>query len=514
MNYRELGKTPISESAPCGNDVRYEDVFETLQAEIDKLASPTERNSFSWEEVNKLSSEILREHSKDILVASYLCVSLLYLKGGEGLDLATAIYDDLIATFWEPLFPPKKRMRGRLGAIEWWLEKSETALENDVKPDLSDDTFQSIMERLERIDAFFVDQELDLSLISLISKVKNLEPVAESKPVTEAPKTGNSDPVHQETAAASLTDMEITNADEALKILAPYFQKIRQASKVVREDKSHNPQSYRWLRFALWEPVKSVPVSTGEKTKLPPPAQQMLAHIETLRNEEDWEGLLLASESALNNPKNIFLLDLNRFTAEALSALGRKHSKAHDTICHETHLFVSRLSGVEDLTFSDGTPFASDETKTWLGSLGTGSGETDSAGSALPQTEAETTINDFLTTQRQTIKETGNLKKPVSQIELKIRHAASGKEALLLRIGLVQILVSEKKEKLAMHHLETIREEIRTHRLDQWEPGIAIRGLKSVYTIYKKQTGKKYQEKADEVFNMIAGISTVDAMTL
>ncbi len=38
--------------------------------------------------------------------------------------------------------------------------------------------------------------------------------------------------------------------------------------------------------------------------------------------------------------------------------------------------------------------------------------------------------------------------------------------------------------------------------------------LKSIYTVFKKQADKKYLQKAEEVFQLIATISTVDAMKL
>ena len=509
MDYSQLGINSVSDKHPSGSDVRYEKDFEALQAEIDKLTSPTERDSFEWAVVTDLAAGILKNQSKDILVASYLCVGLLHLNGGTGLDQATKLYDDLITTFWETLFPLKKRMRGREAAIEWWIEKTEAALENDFQLNPDPDVYEAIIERLTRIDNFLEqDDSLDLSAIKLINMIKNHKPISPDEK-KESPATGT-------TATAmtgDLSDIEITNAEDAIKSLGPLFQKIRQASKVVREDKAHNPQSYRWLRFALWETVKSLPAATDGATRLPPPTQQMLTHLKTLKNDEDWKDLLLASESALNNPKNIFFLDLNRLTAEALLNLGRKYREAYEIVCHETYLFINRLSGVETLTFSDGTPFASGETKEWLKTINTGDAVNPDV-SALPVSGEESSINEVISEAGKMLKEKAGITGAVNFLQQKINKSFSKKEALLLRLGLVQILVTEKKDKVAVPHLDLIYNDFLRFRLDLWEPEIALKGLKVVYTVFKKQSDKRYQQKAEEVFSMIAGISTVDAIHL
>ena len=510
MDYSQLGIDSVSDKHPSGSDVRYEKDFEALQAEIDKLASPTERDSFEWSVVTELASGILKEQSKDILVASYLCVGLIHLNGGTGLDQATKLYDDLITTFWDTLFPLKKRMRRREAAIEWWIEKTEAALENDFQLKVAPDVYETILERLIRIDNFLEqDDALNLSAIKLINMIKNYKPEDPTGEKKETPATGTI----ASAMAGDLPDIEITNAEDAIKSLGPLFQKIRQASKVVREDNAHKPQSYRWLRFALWETVKSLPAATDGTTRLLPPAQQMLTHLETLKNDEDWKDLLLASESALNNPKNIFLIDLNRLTAEALLNLGRKYREAYDIVCHETYLFINRLTGVENLSFSDGTPFASGETKEWLKTITPGDASNQDV-VALPVSGEESSINEVISEARKMLKEKAGITGAVSLLQQKINNSFSKKEALLLRLGLVQILVAEKKDNVAVPHLDLIFNDFKQFRLDLWEPDIALKGLKVVYTVFKKQSDKKYQQKAEEVFSMITGISTVDAIHL
>ena len=77
MELLDLGKKPISESQPAGEDVSFEAEFETLQNEIEKLSSPTASSGIDWNKVSKLSIAILSEKSKNLLVGTYLCIALL-----------------------------------------------------------------------------------------------------------------------------------------------------------------------------------------------------------------------------------------------------------------------------------------------------------------------------------------------------------------------------------------------------------------------------------------------------
>ena len=153
MDLASLGKTPISPEHPAGADVRYDPDFDHLQAEIDKLASPSATAATDWKKVAHLASSILSTKAKDLLVASYLAVALIHTDRSDGLLTGLSIMHDLLANFWEGLFPPRKRLRGRLAALEWWIEKSEPALKAYPRASLSAETCSQARERLQAIDA-------------------------------------------------------------------------------------------------------------------------------------------------------------------------------------------------------------------------------------------------------------------------------------------------------------------------------------------------------------------------
>ena len=129
MDFEALGTTPVAQDNPAGEDARYEPEFEELETEIGKLNSPTASSGVEWDKVIELSSKILAEKSKNLLVACYLSIGLMKRDDLEGLAEGVHVIRTMLDTFWDSLYPPKKRMRGRLNAVEWWMEKIDAELE-------------------------------------------------------------------------------------------------------------------------------------------------------------------------------------------------------------------------------------------------------------------------------------------------------------------------------------------------------------------------------------------------
>lgn len=513
MDYLKLGKEPVPGDQNTGEDIRYEDDFEALQQEIDKLSSLTERESFSWDKVVESSAEILEKRSKDLLVAAYLSTGLLYVDKETGIYSGTLVLKDILENFWEDLFPVKKRLKGRLAAIEWWAEKTEAAFDGGFCPVLKQQEIDKILGNLDSIDDFLIEKaKAETAVYKVRDKIRSLRPAEEEntseiKPQQESPPQTTP----QNNASDSSIDINLTNASDVKKGMTQIFQKIRQASKILRDEKKENPEPYKWIRFALWEGIKKLPDSSDYVTKIPSPDKKMIKRLDDLLNDQDWDELLTYSESCLNNPRNIFLLDLNMYSFTALSNLGKKFNGSKKAVISETLWFVSRLEGIEDLMFSDKMPFASDDTKTWINEISKISeGEAGNIQNSVSGFSEE--INEIIDSAKEEIED--NLYNGIGFLESKINEARSGKKALLLRLELVNILASEKKDKLIYPHLDLILNEIEEHKIYLWEPDIAVSALKIVYKWFKKLNDKNSKEKTERVFGLLVKISTKDSLKL
>ena len=149
----DLGIKPVSADAPTGISIRYEPEFEQLQEEIAKLES-VNADPVNWADVVETGTSVLREKSKDLLVACYVCHGLYERKGYQGLAEGLSILDGLVTNYWETLFPELKRHRARIAAMEWMAERLGI-LVPDRKPRPADReavaTCKALLEKLDEV---------------------------------------------------------------------------------------------------------------------------------------------------------------------------------------------------------------------------------------------------------------------------------------------------------------------------------------------------------------------------
>ena len=123
MQFRELGKTPVSDALPAGAEARQSPEYERLLEETGKLSSLQGAAAVDWETVVTSAAAVLEKQAKDIPAAVYLCMGLAHTRGMEGLADGVRILADLLACWWDTCFPPLKRLRARANMFTWWHER-------------------------------------------------------------------------------------------------------------------------------------------------------------------------------------------------------------------------------------------------------------------------------------------------------------------------------------------------------------------------------------------------------
>jgi len=542
MDFFLLGKTPINADSPTGSDVRYDPDFEALQAEIDKLASPSASDGIDWNKVNAQAARILSEKSKDLLVASYLAVSQIHINQLSGMAVGVTVFRDLIKDYWDNLFPPKKRMRGRLGAIQFWVEKTDAVL-SAMTPAVDMETLELIQQALIDLDALFNEHLPDPPpLHSIHRRIKDLmEQAAKSAPsgdgasaaappvegaaaeADDKQKSPPKTPPTQRTSSpsspgASAVDAQPGNPEseqDAQKQANSGFQAIRNAGAFLFENNPKNPDAYRFRRMAAWAKISSLPPANEGKTQIPPPSAQEIKSLEDLKANNNWHVLLQTSEQKLS--RFVFWFDLGRFASESLLNLGSGYQSAHQAVCDETAFFLHRIPGIEELAFSDGLPFADPETREWLKQIALGSasghtGEISLGADALAAPESESMAEVMeqaksLSRQKQTMEAVGLIKE-------QLQGCRSEKCGLLWRMALCQILLGSEFKKLAVPHLDQVIADIDNYRVEAWEPAVALQGLALAWSGFRSLSGNRFRQRADELLSRISRLDPAEALRL
>jgi type VI secretion system protein VasJ len=528
MEILSLGKDPIQPDQPSGSDVRYEPEYEKLQAEIDKLSVPSASGGTDWEKVSDLAVAILANKSKDLLVAAYLAVSQVHLRRIDGLADGLIVIHDLIANYWDNMFPPKKRMRGRMGAVEWWVEKTESALTAVKYEPVAAEKLEVIQTTLSQIDALLNENLPEPPLLRPIQRAIEMIPrISEAKPETEPvtfmeearpePQPAPEPEMKREApkVAAAAEPETLATAQDAQKTISSGMQKVRQAASFLLEIDLTNAMAYRYRRIAAWSVVSALPPASDSQTQIPAPAPQILQQLLEFKENGNWNALIMAAEQRLS--QYIFWFDLNRLVAEALSSLGDGYENAHETVCQETAFFIHRLPGLVGMTFSDGTPFADPETRQWLKGIALGAGSF--ADSAVPTLTGATGADEtgrmsHTLAEAQALAKKKKLLEAVQLLQTELKNCPSQQEALMWRLALCRMLIGSKRMDMAVPHLELILKDIETYRLETWDPQLALDGLKLLWTAYNSHTGTEAKGKAEAVLNQIAKLDPAEALKL
>ena len=514
MDLRILGKEPIHPEQPTGSDVRYEPEFELLQAEIDKLSVPSASGELDWKKVSDLASGILSQKSKDLLVASYLAVSQIYVNRIEGLTTGLQVIHDMLDQYWENLFPTKKRLRGRIGAIEWWVEKAEKALGQVEKGMLEEEQLKEIDTILMKIDSILKDQLSEPPSLRPIQRIIEMIPAkSEGKPEIAPSQMEPSSQVAESLLSPTMEDL--TSEEDTRKVTKAWIQTARKIAAAVLKTDPTDPKAYRYRRIAAWSPVTTLPPETNGQTQIPSPAPHVQDALNDLRNNGKHEAFLIEAEQRVS--QYVFWFDLNQWVAESLTSLGENYEQAHEAVCQETAFFLYRLPGLQDMTFSDGTPFADMETKQWLRRIGFGSYGV--SASPISGTEGAPTPGEedhLVETQAKALRlaKKRKLKEAVHLLREGLNHCLSRKEAYSWRLALSEILIGSKRPDMALPHLDLILKEIETYQLRSWEPELALKGLKIAWTGFRNHANPQTEKKAEAVLHQIAELDPAEALPL
>ena len=502
---QNLGETPIAGSdSPVGEDVSYEPNFEALTGEIEKLSSPTaEGGGVNWQRVAELGVTILRDESKNLVVACYLNVALLYTDGWQGFAVGIHVLKNLMETWWDNMYPPKKRKKGRINILNWWEDKLKQLLGEQKTETWPKDRRQQLFDDLDAIDALIADKLEDgpmlRSLKDTVSQLLNEEaPPPEPEPVAEPEQTEQENPPEPEPSQPPKQE------EEAPEVVAPPPKPkkppakpapapvsvpddadadvyLNQGLDLLGRAATHvfqaNPSKilpYQLNRFVAWSDLDELPAAANGVSMVPPPNEQVVSILETMFRAENWDDLLEAAESRVR--EHLFWLDLSYYSFRALK--GRGYMLAAQAVESETGLHILRLPGIESLSFSDERPFASQQTKGWL------------AAAAQAQDKAVSQIdtpsaagNQERNIISQDVEEAARLcagsgvQAALSWLAEQKKNACSPRREFMYDVGFCRLLLQADRIEMALSFAEKLLRLIDCHKLEKWEPELAVQGL-------------------------------------
>lgn len=505
--WTELGSAAISKDKPAGTNVRLEDQFEAIENEIAKLDSLTDNTPVEWELICQWCEAILKQESKDILVACYLARSLCeqgLLHGlVQGLLLNIAIHKH----HWGDCFPPKKRARGRAAAYNWWIERTSPLLEKHSFNIGNLETIGIVLSLIESLDSAL---EKDLGehspsfneLMQPLRRALNqleAEKRAQQRKVEQANKPkaqpahtaptpsqpGSSVPAPAVTAGSIHNDRDLQNSYRAIQ------DSLRSVAEYLRQQGIADPEAFRINRFLTWLGVSQLPPDTNGVTQLRPPPKEKLQHYMSMQSSGNYQDLIPEVEVSIS--KSPYWLDGHRWVHEGLTQLGYADSAA--AVAAGVREFLQRFPNAPSLKFSDQSGFADDETRQWINFEVMADSGSSVASAGLPVEQGQD--NEWETAYQEAIDLYRDKQATAAFAVFKsgCQRAYSQRGLAFWRYYQARFCFEIQHLSLAIALLEALVNELYEKGYEQWEPDISAKIIELLIRAYEKQPKEEIPRK-------------------
>jgi type VI secretion system protein VasJ len=501
--FSNLGKQPINEMSTAGSDVRNDPQYENIENEISKLSNPNTSNAVNWHFICDTAAELLANKGKDILVACYLTCGLLQTSSLAGLSEGLSILSDMLEIYWDSLYPPVQRARARRNALQFLIDHIQLNASGPVWSALvpqPPELIQTLLNNTRKIDAFIQNKDSDapsmqplISLFNSIPVIENASEIVDLKIATEEQglKTASREIIIQQ--QLDPLSAAIESIDQVDPILEKISRILGNLSDLLLESNLSNPLGYRLARSATWLSIEQAPPAAQNKTLVPAPNIQLINALRGLQESRAHEDIVRFAETQLR--QHPFWLDLNRICAEALSEMGAHNAERE--ITSATQHFSQRLPELIALSFSDGMPFADAETRSWLELNGNKTPE-------INEVKANNLQNSIHDSRAMALE--GKLGEAADFIQKQIDHTTSPRDKLLMRLHLCELMFEQRPAGNLLPFAISIIAEIDRFHLTEWDPSLAIRGLKAAHHIMARDN-----EEINEANKLLARIIELDA---
>lgn len=438
---------PVRADAPVGDDPGYNDDFQRMREEVNKLSGA------DVDQVILLAQGLLQQTCKDLRVATYYLWARLHRDGEAGLADGLCLLAALVERFAGDVLPV--RANSRHMALEW-LAGSRVLDSLSLYP-------QVVRQEAERTVAALVwleqgmaswpdDQRPALGALygALAARLAQAGGVDAIVPQT----TGETPPGH--VAGGTATIRSGRDLLDSGRALAAYL----------RDQPGGWLAAHRLMKSLRWDTVQQLPPHDAHGiTRLAPPRSEHRALLKRLYLQQAWGELQDQVERMFAEGVNHFWLDLQWYLFQALSKQASAQGPWAGMVGGDLGMLLERLPGLALLRWNDGTAFADETCREWVDQQVAGSG-------AQPWLPAAAPVDsDVLALESEALALADSEGLGQALAWLAARPAqGSGRQRWLLRLVMARLADQHGKGELALHLLGELDACARRHGLEQWEP--------------------------------------------
>ncbi|MCO8052545.1 MULTISPECIES: type VI secretion system protein TssA [Proteus] len=348
---------PITPNQPVGDDPSYEDDFERMKEEVNKLSGA------DTELICLLAEKLLLNTCKDMRVVTYYIWARLHKEGEHGLADSLGLLAGLLIRYHDTLLP--SRATSRKSALEW-LSGQRVLDSLSLYPEVDHNEFSRIIALLANIETELGTwNETEKPQFSGLYQALEKRLAQSGGTNSLVPQNiSRTDPTYNSSTSPSIsqsTPIETIQSGRELleqsKMLANYLR-----------NQSHGwLAGHRLMKVVRWDTIHQLPPQDQQgRTRLSPPRTDARAQLKRLYLQQSWGELAEQADKLFAEGVNHFWLDVQWYLYQALSKSPAPWNAWSDIIKNDLKQFLTRLPDLEKLSWEDGTPFADEVTLSWI----------------------------------------------------------------------------------------------------------------------------------------------------
>ncbi|HEX4500364.1 MAG TPA: type VI secretion system protein TssA [Scandinavium sp.] len=486
----------LSDATPTGEDPGYDDDFQRIREEVNKLSG------IDTGLICQLAEKLLTTAAKDIRVATYYCWARLHQDGEAGFAEGLELLAGLLQRYGAQLHP--QRDRSRKAALEW-LAGSRVLDSLSLYPEVVREDAQHTAGAL-----LLISDSLDAEPEETRPELNALYAALESRLM----KAGGVDAVVPQNAGGNAQTSHVTDRDAPVLSRITSGQDLLAQARTLTEYLREQPDgwlaAHRLMQSLRHDTLSAIPAPDAEgKTRIEPPRADQRAMLKRLYLQQSWSEILEQADSTFSRGANHLWLDLQWYSWQALKKSGK--DVLADIIAADLKGLLRRLTGLETLAFNDGTPFADEVTLNWIKQdvLDDMPGWRDE-----PVNAASATDSDILALEPEALEKADSEGLDATLKWLQTRPGTdSAKDKWLLRLLMARVAEQKGKNELALHLLGELDSAAQGITLTQWTPALLFEVKSRRLRLLRMKATRNDSDKTrlqPEMDQLLAGLIALD----
>ncbi|WP_329911755.1 type VI secretion system protein TssA [Serratia quinivorans] len=489
---------PLGSEQETGDDPAYDDNFQLMREEINKL-SGTDPHLLC-----ELAEKCLCESAKDVRVVTWYIQARLSRDGEKGLSEGLLLMAAMLSRYGRRCHP--QRPNARKAALEW-LNSTKVL-----------DTL-SLWPEVDRDDAGLTVGAVDLLTSAVADWPDNEKPsFAGLRTALEnrlARSGGMGSLIPQNSSALDAERGSTTGSSpqlSAVKSGRDLLDQTKLLSRWLGEQSQGWLASYRLMKTVRWDTVDQIPpLDSSGRTRLVSPKPEYRAQLKRLYIQKSWAELVEQASQMYSEGVNHFWLDLQWYLWQGLSHAGQPWDVWSDSVIHDVRFLLKRLPGLELLAWSDGVPFADEVTQGWIA-------EKVNEDALVFHDEAATVANsqadDVLSLEVEAM-EKGDSESPEAALAwLQTRPGSdTPRSRWLIRLLMARVAEQYGRNDMALHLLGELTASAPQLTLGDWEPALLFEVQARRLKLLRMKAGRNETDKArlmPEMDVLLAGLIAID----